>query len=243
MTENGCSRLNAETLFDILGKVIDTADAFGNYDDEVLLACFLSVENSGDNIALDVVLHLRHENRCRACGDTRLQSDVAAASAHYLNNRAAIMGLRGVADAVYHLQRGIHRGIKADSVLGARDIVVDRARNADAVDARSGERSRAAEGAVAADDNYAADALASAERRRSLLRFLLLELLASGGIELGSAVPDDFRYGTEVHLLDFALEQAVEAAVNTEHLHSLVDTCTDNRAECRVHARSVAAAG
>ena len=99
MTENGRSRLDAETLLNVFGKVIDSADALSHYNDEVLLACFLRVENSGDDVALYVVLHLGHENRGRACGDTCLQRNVAAVSAHYLNDGAAVMGLRGVADA------------------------------------------------------------------------------------------------------------------------------------------------
>ena len=91
MSENCSSRLDVESLLDVLCEISYAADALGNNDDKVFLAGFLSVDDSGDNIALDVVLNLGDEDRGSACGDTCLKGNVAAASAHYLNDRAAVM--------------------------------------------------------------------------------------------------------------------------------------------------------
>ncbi len=91
VTENCSSRLDVESLLDVLCEISYAADALGNNDDKVFLAGFLSVDDSGDNIALDVVLDLGDEDRGSACGDTCLKGNVAAASAHYLNDRAAVM--------------------------------------------------------------------------------------------------------------------------------------------------------
>ena len=243
MTENGGSRLDAETLFDIFGEVAHAADALGDHDDKVLFAGLLGVDDTGDDVALDVEFHFGNQDRGRAGGDTGLQGDVAAASAHYLHDGAAVVGLRGVADAVNHLQRGVHGGVKADGVFGAGDIVVDGARNADAVDAVCRQRSGAAEGTVAADDDHAADAEAAAIFSRTRLTLGGLEFLASGGVEHGAAVADNIRYGTKVHFLDFAVEQAVIAAIHAENAHTSVDAGANDRSEGRVHTGCVAAAG
>ena len=163
-------------------------------------------------------------------------------SAHYLNDRAAVVGLSCVADTVDHVDSGVDSRIKAYGVFRAGYVVVDSAGNADAVDARRGKRSGSAEGAVAADNNNALDALAAAELSRSFLGFLLLELLASGGLEHGSAVADYIGNRAKVHLLDVAVEKSVIAAIDAENAHTPVDARTDYRSYSRVHARSVAAA-
>ena len=85
----------------------------------------------GNDVLLDIVRNLRYKDRGRADGNTGLQGNIAAASAHDLYNRTAVMRLSGIADLIDHIHRGIHRGIKADGIVGACDIIINRAGNAD----------------------------------------------------------------------------------------------------------------
>ena len=63
------------------------------------------------------------------------------------------MGFGRVADVVHAVHDGVEAGVEADRVIGGSDVVVDRSRQSDAVDAHFGELFGPHVGAVPADDD------------------------------------------------------------------------------------------
>ena len=68
------------------------------------------------------------------------------------------MGLHGVPELIDTLNGGIGSGIEADAVIGAADVVVDGAGNADDIDAEFTQSPSTPEGAVTANGNDAVQA-------------------------------------------------------------------------------------
>ena len=54
---------------------------------------------------------------------------------------------------------------------------------------------------------------------------------------------DDLRHAADVHLVAFAVDQAIITALNAHHAVALGDACADNGAYRCIHAGGVAAAG
>ena len=54
---------------------------------------------------------------------------------------------------------------------------------------------------------------------------------------------DDLGHAAHIHLIHFAVDQAVITTLDTHHAVSLADACTDNRTHCSVHAGCVTATG
>ena len=158
MAENRRAGLDAGLLLNALGKAVNTADTLSDQNNEMLLTRPLGKAHPIDDVALEIVLHFGNEDGRSADGDTGLQGEIAAAAAHNLNDAAAVVRLGRIAQTVDHLHCGVHGGVKADGIFTARNIIVNGTRNTDARDARVGQIARAAEGAVAADDNDAVDA-------------------------------------------------------------------------------------
>lgn len=107
MAENGCSRLDAGLGFDFLCYLSGSADALGNDNYKVLLAGLLELADTRDNIALDIVLDLGHDYRRCADSDARFKCEITCAASHDLDDRAAVVRLGSVADAVDHLNDGV----------------------------------------------------------------------------------------------------------------------------------------
>ena len=72
---------------------------------------------------------------------------------------------------------------------------------------------------------------------------LVFELQAAGSIQNRTAAVDDLRHAADVHLVAFAVDQAVITALNAHHAVALGDACADNGAYRCIHAGGVAAAG
>ena len=96
----------------------------------MVLAALLSFDYLSDNIVYCEGLFLSN-NVCRTAGDTCIESYVACISAHNLNDVASCMALTGVAQTVNHLDNRVLGRVVTDRVFGCRDIVIDRAGNAD----------------------------------------------------------------------------------------------------------------
>ena len=158
MAENGCSRLDAGLSFDFLCYLSGSADALGNDNYKVLLAGLLELADTRDNIALDIVLDLGHDYRRCADSDARFKCEITCAASHDLDDRAAVVRLGSVADAVDHLNDGVKAGVITYCIIGAGDIVVDSSGQSDARNAAQRKIPCASERAVAADDDHAVDA-------------------------------------------------------------------------------------
>ena len=99
-------------------------DALSNDNYEVLLALRLLLEHSLGN-SVDVVGNFLGDYIGSAAGDTCIYSDVTCTSAHDLNNGAAVMRLRSIAELVHEFHSSVHSSIEADSIVCASDIIVD----------------------------------------------------------------------------------------------------------------------
>ena len=145
MAENNGSRLNAALLLYLSCKLLNAAYALGNHDNEVLLVRFLRSADTVDNVLLNIRADLRNNDRGSADSDTRVKGKIAALVAHYLDDHAAAVGFDGVPDPVDHLHDGVKAGVVADSVIGADDIVIYSAGDADAGNASEREITGASE--------------------------------------------------------------------------------------------------
>ena len=134
--------------------------------------------------------------------------------AHDLHDAGPLVGLHGVGQLVDALDGRVGRGVEADGVVRAADVVVDGGGHAHGVDARGGQLLGAPEGAVAADGDDPVDArvLAGADRLRHPLGGG--ELLAAGGVEDGAAPVGEAVDGAGVHLEGIPLDEAVVAPVD-----------------------------
>ena len=104
-----------------------------------------------------------------------------------------------------------------------RDIVVDRARHADARNALARKRLRAAERTVAAAADQAVDAQVLAGVGRLLETLLGHHFLAAGGVQHGAALADDAVNAACAHLDDVAVDQTAVAAADAENGMSFAD--------------------
>ena len=207
------------------------------------LAGGLSQTDPLENVLVKVVGNFRHKSGQSAHSHAGVQGDVTAAAAHYLHHAAAVVRLGGVADAVDHFHGGIQSGVVANGVIGAGDVIVNGARHANGENALAGQVPRAAEGAVTADDNYAVDALFPADSRCLFHALGSIELRAAGSKQGRAAMLHNVGHAAHVHFLQVSIEQAVIAPHDAVNLHAKVQAGTDHCPHCRVHARSVAAAG
>src|SRR5699024_5851829 len=169
----GAAGVDAGHLHDLVGHIFNGRDMvqgghrFSDYDGKVLAAFFLALFEAFGNFNLNPLIPLlggfaredifRKPDVGSAGGNANFQRNPAGSCAHDLDDRAAMVGGDGVADLVDGLHRDVHRGVEADGILGAGNIVVDGAGKADAGDAGPAKVAGAAEGAVAADDDQAVD--------------------------------------------------------------------------------------
>ena len=196
-----------------------------------------------DDVLLEVIGDLRHQNTGGAHGDTGAQRQPASPPPHNLYNAAPIMGLGGVPQLVHHFHHGVDGGVVADGLVAAGNVVVDGARQPDAGDAMGGQIPGALEGAVAADDYHAFNAVLVAVVHGFLHTFLGAEFGAAGGIQDGAASMDGIGYAAQIHGNQFAFNQTIIAPHHAEHFHPLMETGTHDGAHGGVHARGIAAAG
>ncbi len=243
VAQDGGTGINAGAGLDLVGDLLRVANALGNDDDEVALAGALRLGDLIEDVVLHVEFLLRQQDRHCTRGDGNVQSDVTRIAAHDLDNAAAVVALGGVAQFVDHFQSGVHRSIVADGVIGACNIIVDGAGQADHRDAAVCQLTGTTVGAVAADDDQRINAEFAALGRTLVLALFGLELQAAGGVQDGAAGLDDVGNTAQVHFKALAVQQAVVAALNADHPISLVQTGTNHSAHCSIHAGGVAAAG
>ena len=153
------------------------------------------------------------------------------------------MGLHGVAELVHALHSGIGRGVEADGVVGADDVVVDGAGDAHHGDAELGQILRAAERAVAADGHQPVQTDELAGGVGLFLPLVGAELITAGAVQNGAAPVDDAADAGVVHLQDVAGDQPLPAPADTHALDAPRVGAAHHGADTGVHARRVAAAG
>ena len=87
---------------------------------------------------LDLVAHLvevdrplRDQDHVGAAGDAAVHGDPAGVAAHHLDDHDAVVRLGGRVQPVDRLGADRDRGVEAERVVGAREVVVDRLRDPD----------------------------------------------------------------------------------------------------------------
>ena len=243
VAQNGGTGVDTGAGLDLIGDLLRVADALGHDDDEVALAGALSLDDLIEDVALHIEFLLGQQHGHSAGGDGDVQSNVTSVAAHDLDDAAAVMALGGVAQLVDHLQSSVHSGIVTDGVVGAGNIVVDGAGQADHRDAAVCQLTGAAVRTVAADDHQRVNAQLTALGCAFILALFGLELKAACGVEDGAAGRDDVRDTAQVHFEALAVQQTVIAALDADHAEALVQAGTDHGTDSCVHAGGVAAAG
>ena len=153
------------------------------------------------------------------------------------------MGLHGIAQLIYTLDGGVGSGIKADAVVGAADVVINGAGNANHVDAIFTQRAGPTESTIATDGNNAIQTKEFAGGNSSALTVFGHEFLTAGGVENRAAAVDGVRYAFFVQADNIAGNQAVPATPNAIALNPMVDGSTNDGAHTGIHAGGVTAAG
>src|SRR5690606_15688015 len=97
--------------------------------------------------------------------------------------------------------------------------------------------------AVAAYDDQPLDAAPAQHLGGARATFGLHERLAARGAQDGAAALDDVRHAARAELREVALDQPLVAAEDACHRDAVMRRGSDDGADGRVHAGSVAAAG
>src|SRR3954454_3101735 len=123
---------------------------------------------------LDVERPLRDEDHVGAAGDAGIAGDPARVPPHHLDDDHAVVRLRRGVQAVDRIGGDLHGGLEAEGEVGAGEIVVDRLRDPDDVDAVVGQAPRDAERVLAADRDQPVEAVLLQRRPDALDPALLL---------------------------------------------------------------------
>ena len=152
------------------------------------------------------------------------------------------MALGGIAQLVDALNRSIARGIEANGVFRAADIVINRAGHTNARNPLTGQRLRAAEGTVTANADQAVNPEVLAGIRSLLQPLLGQHFLTACRIQHGAALADDAVYTARRHFDNVAVDKTAVTAADAKHRDIVCRCSPNNCANDRVHARSIAAA-
>ena len=131
MAEHGHARVDGDLLLDAFGDVEGAACALRHDDHEMGKAIQTRGADLFDDLCVEIALVFGNQQRGRADGKTDVQRQMTGVAAHDLDYGAALVRLHRVAQLVDALDGGVGSGIKADAVVGAGNVVVDRAGNAD----------------------------------------------------------------------------------------------------------------
>ena len=156
-----------------------------------------------------------------------------------------MVGLGGGVQPVDRLGRDVDRGVEAEGEVGAGQVVVDRLRDADDVDAEVGELGGDAEGVLAADRDQRVDAVVGEVLLDLLDAALDLERVGPRGAEDGAAARQDAAalLGMPSSMVS-ALERALPAVAVADELVAVhLDALADDGADDGVEAGAVAASG
>ena len=115
---------------------VERLRALGDHDDRRVLVLEPLLDVAGDLV--DVELPLRQQDHVGATGEAGVQRDPAGVPAHHLDHQRAVVRLGGGVQPVDRLHRDVDRGVEAEGVVGRAEVVVDRLRHADDVDAQVG---------------------------------------------------------------------------------------------------------
>ena len=103
--------------------------ALGDDDDRRELGFVAAADELAD--PLDVEGLLRDQDQVGAAGEPGVEGDPAGVAAHHLDDQHPVVAVGGRVQAVDRLHRDVDRGVEAEGVVGGAEVVVDRLRHAD----------------------------------------------------------------------------------------------------------------
>ena len=142
VTEDRYTGVNAGSLVDLVCDLLCRAVALCYDDDMVVAALDTADAHSLYDLGVEIQLTLGQADRGRADCTANLQCQMTCTAAHNLYNRAALVGLHGVAQLIDAFDRRIAGGVKTDGVIRAADIIINGTRNADARNTLAGKQIR-----------------------------------------------------------------------------------------------------
>ena len=151
------------------------------------------------------------------------------------------MGGGSVANAVHAPHDGVERGVVADGVVGAVEVVVDGARKTDNREVEiAGKLACSCERAIATNHHQCVDTVALNHLVGTLASFDGGKFLASCGFENGATLLNDIRHilGFEFHYI--IVDKSFISTVNAFHFKSAENCRAGHGANGGVHAWSIA---
>src|SRR6266545_1926992 len=200
----------------------------------------------GEHILRDLIeIHraLGDEDHVRAAGETAVEGDVAGVTSHHLAHDDAAVRLGGGVEPVDRLGRDRDRRVEAEGVVGAGQIVVDGLRDPDDLHPRLEELLRHPEGVLPPDGDDGLDVVLRNVAEDRLHASLTLERVRPRGAEDGPAEVEDARDRLLVEPEVIAVHEAAPPVPDADELEAVLLAPADHRADDRVQARAVAAAG
>ena len=243
MAEDRHARVEPKFLMDPLADLDCAACTLGDNDHEVRIACKPCLPDAVNHVAVKIDRLFRHQNRRRAGGEADVKRQMARVAAHDLNDRAALMRLHRVTQAVNGLDSGIGRRVVTDGIIGADNVVVNRGRNADDRNALLRKFYQTPERAVAANGNNAVQPKQLAGSGSFFLPLKRAEFIAARRVEHRTAAIDDMRDIAVFQNCKIAVDQTVIAAADADAFDSHVGARTHDRADGCIHAGGIAAGG
>ena len=176
-----------------------------------------------------------------AGGDGTVQGQESRLATHHLDEEQTLMAAGGVADAVHTPHDGVQCCVIADRVIGTCQVVVDGAGYShDGEIKLAGKLAGAAQRTVTANDHQRVDAMLLDDLISLFAAFHRLEILATGGLQDGTAMVHDAGNTLGLQVNDLIFYQTPVAAVDAFYLKSVVNCRSGDRADGSVHARRVA---
>ena len=211
-----------------------------DHDREVLAARVALLDQLG--AALDGERELGDQHDVGAAGDAARDRQPAGVAAHDLDDDHAVVRLGRRVQPVDRLGRDRDRGVEAERLVGRREVVVDRLRNADDGQAVLAVEPRCdAERVLAADRDQPVELL-----ERVLHGFdaaLLAERVRAAGAQDRAAAREDARDGLEVERAEEAVDHAAPAAQHADRLGAAVDQAPRRRPDDGIQSGAVPSAG
>ena len=189
-------------------------------------------------------LFLWNDGSFGTSGDSRILCQEAGIAAHHFNKENSFVRVSCVTNLIDTFHDGIERRIVAYGQVGAVQVVVDSTRQTYARHVElCSKQAGTSERAVATDDHEGVDAGLHHIVVGSLSTFLGHEVLGTGGLEYCAATAYDTRDALGGELLDFLMNKAFVASVNSFNLESVGYGCARHGAYGCVHAGGIASAG
>ena len=153
------------------------------------------------------------------------------------------MGLHGIPQLIDALNCGVGGRIKADTVVGAADIIVDGSRDANNIDPVFTQSQSSPERSVSADGDNAVQTEKFAGLDRFALTRFRHELLAPGGVKDRASAVDGVSNTLFIQSNHISSDQSIPSPANAKAFNTVVDGGADNCTNTGIHARGVATTG